>query len=50
MVQVGDHMEEGWKTSLPVYAFRCEKHGLQLGYPRGYAQLLLCPECIQATV
>jgi len=47
MVQVGDHMEEGWKTSLPVYVFRCEKHGLQLGYLSGYAQLLLCSECIQ---
>jgi hypothetical protein len=49
-VQVGDNMEQGWKTSLPVYAFRCKKHGLQLSYACGYAQLLLCPECIQATV
>ena len=49
-VHVGDNMEEGWKTSLPVYAFRCRKHGLQLGYASGYAQLLLCPECLQAVV
>jgi hypothetical protein len=50
MIYIGDHREEGWKTSLPYYAFRCKKHGLQLGYRSGYAQLLLCPECIQATV
>jgi hypothetical protein len=50
MVHVGDHMEEGWKTSLPYYAFRCEKHGLQLDYPSGHAQKLLCPDCIQAAV
>ena len=49
-VHVGDRMEEGWKTSLPVYAFRCKKHGLQLGYPSGHAQQLLCQECIRAVV
>ncbi len=49
-VYVGDHREEGWKTNLPVFAFRCRKHGLQLGYPSGYAQLLLCPECIKVAV
>ena len=48
LVYVGDNREEGWKTSLQVYAFRCKKHGLQLGYASGYAQQLLCPECIRA--
>ena len=50
MVHVGDHMEEDWKSSLPYYVFRCEKHGLQLGYPRGHAPQLLCHDCIQAAV
>jgi len=29
IVNVGDRMVEGWSSSLPVYAFRCKKHGLQ---------------------
>ena len=45
VVNVGDRMDEGWNSSLPFYAFRCKRHGLQFGYPVGYAKLLLCPEC-----
>ena len=45
IVNVGDRMDEGWSSSLPFYAFRCKKHGLQIGYPVGHAKLLLCPEC-----
>lgn len=44
-VNIGDRMDEGWSSSLPLYVFRCEKHGLQCGYPVGHAKLLLCPEC-----
>ena len=47
-VNVGDRMDEGWISSLPLYAFRCEKHGLQFGYPVGHAKLLLCPKCALA--
>ncbi len=45
VVNVGDRMDEGWSSSLPFYAFRCEKHGLQFVYPVGHAKLLLCPKC-----
>ncbi len=45
MVNVGDRRNEGWSSSLPLYAFKCEKHGLQIGYPVGHSKLLLCPEC-----
>jgi hypothetical protein len=45
LVNVDDRMEEGWRSSLPVYAFRCKEHGLQTAYPVGHAKLLLCPEC-----
>ena len=45
VVSVGDRMDEGWSSSLPLFAFRCEKHGLQFGYPVGHSKLLLCPEC-----
>ena len=44
-VKVGYRMDEGWSSSLPLYAFRCKKHGLQFGYPMGYSKLLICPEC-----
>ena len=50
MVYVGDHREVGWKRSIPVYVFRCRKHGLQQSYPVGFAQRLLCPECLKAGV
>ena len=45
IVNVGDRMDEGWSSSLPVYAFRCKEHGLQTAYPVGYSKLLFCPEC-----
>ncbi len=45
IVNVGDRMDEGWSSSLPLYAFRCEKHGLQIGYPMSHAKLLICSEC-----
>ena len=45
IVKVGDRMDDGWSSSLPLYAFRCKKHGLQFEYPIGHLKLLLCPEC-----
>lgn len=45
IVNVGDRLNEGWSSSLPLYAFICKKHGLQFGYPMGYSNLMLCPEC-----
>jgi len=45
IVNVGDRMDEGWSSSLPLFAFRCKKHGLQFEYPIGHSKLLLCPEC-----
>jgi hypothetical protein len=42
---VGRRKEEGWYSALPYYAFRCKKHGMQLGYPVGYSRSLLCLEC-----
>ena len=47
-VYVGDRREKGWNTTLPYYAFKCKKHGIQYGYSVGFAKLLLCPECAPA--
>lgn len=47
---VGERMEKGWSNSIPYYAFRCYKHGIQFGYPVGFAKSLLCPECTLALV
>ena len=44
-VRIGERMKEGWSSSLPLYAFRCEEHGLQCNHPIGHAEYLLCPEC-----
>ena len=47
IVYVGDHMEEGWRSTIPFYAFNCKQHGLQYGYPIGHSNLMLCPECMR---
>lgn len=39
-VYVGDRMEKGWSNTLPYYAFRCNNHGIQYGYPVGFAKSL----------
>ena len=36
---------EEWKDLLPFYAFRCHKHGTQIGYPSGWRNTLSCPLC-----
>jgi len=35
----------GWRGPLPLYAFRCEKHGIVQDYPHGYEGRLECPKC-----
>lgn len=44
-VYVGNQMREGWKDSLPHYAFRCPEHGVIVDYPHGYENRLRCPLC-----
>lgn len=36
---------KGWKDPLPFHAFRCHKHGTQIGYPSGWRNALSCPVC-----
>jgi hypothetical protein len=42
---VGYRARDGWRQSLPFYAFRCPVHGLVEDYPHGYAERLDCPLC-----
>lgn len=43
-----DHLLlEGWTEKIPFYIFKCEKHGLELGYPHGHNMNLLCPDCLK---
>lgn len=37
---------EGWKGKLPLYLFKCSKHGYQVNYPSGYRSHLICLQCI----
>ncbi len=46
-VHVGDVQREGWRRSLPLYAFRCVRHGVVLNYAMGFDSLLLCPICLE---
>jgi hypothetical protein len=47
-VKLGDERRLGWRGELPIYLFRCPRHGLQSTYPSGYGMVLLCPECLLA--
>ena len=38
---------EGWKDPLPFHAFRCHKHGIQIGYPSGWRNTFNCPVCFK---
>ena len=44
---VGDHIEVGWLSKIPLYAFKCKQHNLQYGYPIGQSRLLICNECMR---
>jgi len=46
-VYVGHRRLNGWKGSLPYYAFRCPEHGVVETYPQGYRRRLECPKCKQ---
>ena len=37
----------GWKGYLPIYVFKCKRHGLQESYPHGYDNRLDCLECLE---
>ncbi len=37
---------KNWHDKIPVYLFKCEKHGYQLSYPQGYNMNLVCPKCL----
>ena len=39
-------MKPGWKSPIPFYAFKCDKHGLVEDYPHGYEGRLDCPKCV----
>ena len=34
---VGEERKNGWKDSLPVYAFKCPKHGLVKNHVKGFS-------------
>ena len=38
---------EGWLDKLPLYLFKCKKHGYQLSYPHGHKKDLICQKCFQ---
>lgn len=44
---IGHRKRPGWKKTLPLYAFRCPKHGIVEDYPHGYNDRLDCPECLK---
>lgn len=46
-VKIGVIQKPGWKASLPLYAFNCPRHGLQVTYPQGFNDSLDCPECLK---
>ena len=45
-----NYQKKEWKNSLPLFAFRCKKHGVQIGYPAGWRGVLLCLPCFQDEV
>jgi hypothetical protein len=36
---------DGWRDKIPIYLFKCEKHGYQLTYPQGHMMRIMCPKC-----
>lgn len=45
-IKIGSEKKVGWSSPLPLYAFICHKHGIQITYPNGWRETLICPECI----
>ena len=44
-VHIGHRRLNGWKGSLPFYAFRCPEHGVVENHPHGFNGRLDCPLC-----
>jgi hypothetical protein len=40
---------DGWRDKIPIYLFKCEKHGYQLTYPQGHMMIIRCPKCAKET-
>jgi len=38
---------EGWRAKIPIYLFKCDKHGYQISYPQGHKMRIICPKCVQ---
>jgi hypothetical protein len=45
--KLGYERRLGWQEELPIYLFRCPRHGLQSSYTSGYGSMLLCPEYLR---
>ena len=43
---VGTIRKQGWTAEAPLYAFRCEIHGIVRSTPQGHRHLLMCPICL----
>jgi len=41
---------EGWAHPAPIYAAKCDRHGLYEDYPHGWGNELECPICLQERV
>jgi hypothetical protein len=41
---------ENWLRALPIYAARCDRHGLYEDYPHGWKKELECPHCLRERV
>lgn len=46
-VYLEDRMTSDGKSPLPFYLFKCPEHGYVEGYPQGYDEKLLCPQCLE---
>ena len=46
-VYVGKEKKEGWKTSAPIYMFKCPKHGYVKNTVKGFIERLECPHCLE---
>jgi hypothetical protein len=46
-VFVEEYKAEEWNKSLPIYAFKCPIHGVQMSYPSGWKRVLKCPDCFR---
>ena len=44
-VFIGYEIQQDWRRSLPIYAFRCPRHGIQTDYKHGFYERLDCPLC-----